>query len=119
MLNMDLIWREKKMCKYEGCNKIAGGKKKLYCGNQNDWGTCAYYRNKEAAAARQKDRKKGIARTIYNKICVYCNEPLATKRHNQMAHGGQDDKKSCSYLWLKTCQQKYKAGLKKPMRAAK
>lgn len=95
------------MCKYEGCNAVAGGKKKLYCGHQNDWGTCAYYRNKEIAAIRQKDKRKGVARTIYKKICVYCNKQLVTKIHNQTSHGSQYDKTSCAYFSLIKWQRVY------------
>lgn len=88
------------MCLYEGCNANAGGKKKLYCGHQDEWGTCAYFRSREVAVLRVKDRKKGLDRKIYKRICVYCNEPLVTKIHNQTSHGSQSDKTSCSYLRL-------------------
>ena len=95
------------MCRYEGCNADAGGQKKLYCGHQDDWGTCAYFRSREVAVLRIKDRKKGLGRKVYKKICVYCKDPLTTTVHNQASHGSQRDKKSCAYLWLIKWQREY------------
>ena len=108
MLNMGLAQgRKNKMCKYDGCDADAGGQKKLYCGNQDDWVTCAYFRSREVAVLRVKNKKKGLGRKVYKKICVYCKKPLTTKVHNQMSHGSQYDKKSCAYFHFIKRQQKY------------
>lgn len=101
------------MCKLEGCEADPGSRRKLYCGSQDDWGTCAYYRKVEVAKLHKQNKKEGKNRKIYKKICVHCNKELITKIHNQASHGTQEDRKSCSYLFFIKWQREYMKAYRK------
>jgi hypothetical protein len=88
------------MCKLEGCSINTTSKQKLYCGHQDDYGTCSYHRDRAIRRQRyaQKNKAGGAGKKIYRKICAHCNHLLITTVHNQLYHGDEQTKETCAYI---------------------